>query len=140
MELFLSNIVWIVLLTLLIGLFLFKKISNNPDAVTSKFIAIQTIPLDLKTSSLLIKEALNKAGFKKVRLEEPENRFHALSGFSMYSWSEFIEVKITDKQDETEMEFKSICAFPLQIFDWGKNKRNYKKFEKEVLKVVAFRS
>lgn len=35
------------------------------------------------------------------------------------------------------MRFKSIYAFPFQVFDWGKNRRNYRKFERELNKIKS---
>ena len=135
-----SNIGWIILLVLAIGIFLYKIISKNPDAVTSKFKTTQTIHSDFNTSFVLIKEALENARFSKVNIDEDGTKINARSGFSMSSWSEYIQVKIHRNADRTEFEFKSICALPTQIFDWGKNKRNYKRFEKELNKLIAIRT
>jgi hypothetical protein len=55
----------------------------------------------------------------------------------MSSWTEQIEVQAIENQGKTEVNFKSICSLPTQIYDWGKNKRNYKKFEKELEKVIV---
>jgi hypothetical protein len=34
----------------------------------------------------------------------------------------------------TDLKFKSICALPNQVGAWGKNRRNYQKFEEELEK------
>ncbi len=88
----------------------------------------------------MIKEALKNAGFKKVGFDNEEFRFYAQSKFSMSSWAEYIEVKINNRENETEIKFKSICALPSQMIDWGKNKRNYKKFEIELKKLLHNKS
>lgn len=119
------------------GIFLYKKITNNPDALTSKYITKKIVNLDYNTSLIYIIRALEKAKFSKVRRGKERNIVHARAGFSMHSWSEIIEVKIRENEGKTELEFKSICAFYPQIFDWGKNRRNYKRFEKELNKLIA---
>jgi hypothetical protein len=35
-----------------------------------------------------------------------------------------------------DLKFKSICALPTQVGAWGKNRRNYKKFEEELEKLM----
>ncbi len=136
MELLQANFWWILLLITVIFIFLFKNIFKRPDAFTSKFEAQKK--LENTSSSILniISEALKNAGFKKVGFDEEENRFYAQSKVSMSSWSEYIEVKINTSQNETELNFKSMCALPTQIYDWGKNKRNWKKFDKELKKLM----
>ena len=128
----LSNIWWIVLVILGIGLFLFKKISKNPDAGTSHFRAKKILHTDVKTSEILIIKALERAGFSNVKSDETGTKIQAKSGFSMSSWSEYIEVSLKEKEGGTKMKFKSICAFSMQLFDWGKNKENYRRFAKEL--------
>ncbi|MCF2570572.1 hypothetical protein [Brevibacterium sp. UCMA 11754] len=40
------------------------------------------------------------------------------------SWGEKITVQVGQASDGTFVRIRSACAFPLQIFDWGKNKYN----------------
>lgn len=136
MDLLVSNIGWILLLFTVIIIFFYKRISNNPDAMTSKFKTGRKTKVDSISMRPIIKEALKNSGFKKIGFDVDENRFYAKTRFSMSSWSEYVEVKIDRSQNETEIEFKSICALPTQIYDWGKNKRNYNKFESELKKLL----
>jgi hypothetical protein len=136
MDLLVSNFGWILLILTVIIIFLYKKISNNPDAMTSKFKTRRKTKVDSISMRPIIKEALQNSGFKNIGFDEDENRFYAKTRFSMSSWSEYVEVKIDRSQNETEIEFKSICAMPTQIYDWGKNKRNYTKFESELKKLM----
>ena len=104
--------------------------------MTRKFEARKIIESDSTSSIPMIKEALKNAGFKKVGIDEDEDRYYAKTKFSISSFSEYIEVTFISIQGETEIKFKSICALPTQIIDWGKNKRNYKRFEKELKKLM----
>jgi hypothetical protein len=132
-----SNLGWIILIFLAIALFFYRKFAKDNVALTSKFKANQILPTDFNSSLKLVKQALTNADFSKVGFDADENRFYAQSGFSMSSWSEYIQVKVIELNNNTEIEFQSICAFPLQIFDWGKNRSNYRKFEKELKKLTS---
>lgn len=116
--------------------FLYKRLTRNPDAVTGKYVATMQINGDQKNNLQLLSEALKNAGFKKVGLDETENCLFAQTKFSMNSFSEYIEVQFTQDKCSTNLQFKSICALSPQIFDWGKKKRNYKRFEKQVYKLM----
>ena len=117
--------------------FSYKFFTKDKDAITSKFSTKQILASDLNSNLPLIQQAIVNAGFHKIGFDITENRFFATSGFSMQSWSEFIEVKVIEKNMTTELNLKSICAFPMQLFDWGKNKENYRKFEKELSKLIT---
>ncbi|WP_432671360.1 hypothetical protein [Flavobacterium sp. SM2513] len=136
----LSNFWWIFLLGIGIGLFLYKKLSNNPDAGTSKYKAKKILHLDLETSGILIMKALEQAKFSNVHINDEGTEIQATSAFSMSSWSENIKVTIRKDENVTKMKFISICVFPMQIFDWGKNKENYRKFANELNKLISVSS
>ena len=72
MELLESYFGWILLLVTVVVIFLYKKFSKNPDALTSKFEVIKKIDSDLDSSLLIIKQALKNTGFKKVGIDEDE--------------------------------------------------------------------
>lgn len=110
--------------------------TKNPDAITGKYEATKTINGNPSENLELIKEALKNSGFKKVGVDQAENRFYAQTKFSMSSWSEYIEVYYRHDNFSTHLKFKSICTLPTQIVAWGKNKRNYKRFEKELEKLM----
>ena len=135
METIQSNLGWIILSILAIGLFIYRKFANDKDALTSKFKVKKILTTDFNSSLKRIEQALTNAGFSNIGFDATNNRYYAQSGFSMHSWSEYIEIIVTEIENQTELEFQSICAFPLQIFDWGKNKRNFMKFEKELKKL-----
>ncbi len=128
---------WILLILTVIFIFLFKRITKRPDALTSKFEAVKYIDSNSENMRKKIRDALEKAQFINIGYDEKENRFYAQTKFSMSSWSEYIEVKISTKENRTELRFKSICTFPIQLYDWGKNKRNYQIFNKELDKLLS---
>lgn len=117
--------------------FLYKRFSKQPDAITSKYETEYELLGRPANTLSLIKDALKSAGFKKVGVDEDEKRVFAESKFSMSSWYEYIEVQTLTDGDIRKLKFKSICALPTQIYDWGKNKRNFKKFEKELVKLIS---
>ena len=137
MEFLETNYLWLILLFTTIFIFVYKRITKNPDAVTSKYEANKTIKGNPTENENLIMGALKNAGFKKVALDKDEHHFYAQTKFSMSSFSEYIEVSFKHDHFSTEMKFKSKCALPTQVVDWGKNKRNYKRFEKELEKLMS---
>ncbi|TQD40176.1 hypothetical protein [Haloflavibacter putidus] len=80
---------------------------------------------------------MKNAGFNKVGIDEDKNCFYAKTTFSMSSFLEYIEISYQNTQNKTELKFKSICALPTQIYDWGKNKRNFERFEKEIDQLLS---
>lgn len=137
MEFLEADYLGLIFLTTVIFIFAYKKVTKNPDAITSKYEARKTINGDPYHHLRLIKKALKNAGFKKVGLDKDENRFYAQTKYSMSSFSEYIEVSFNhDHHFRTNLTFKSICALPTQLMAWGKNKRNYRRFERELQKLM----
>lgn len=136
MEILKTNFWWLLLLITIVFIFAYKKLTKNRDAITNKFEAEKKIIGNPTDNLKFIEEALKNAGFKKVGLDKDENRFYAQTKFSMSSFSEYIEVSYSHDHLSTDLKFKSICALPTQLVAWGKNKRNYKKFEKELEKLM----
>ncbi|PKP43125.1 MAG: hypothetical protein CVT96_05510 [Bacteroidetes bacterium HGW-Bacteroidetes-13] len=74
-----------------------------------------------------ILSALKKSNFKKIRVDK--NKFTAISLPTMSSLSELIRVEINQVTDsKSVVRFTSRCFNPIQIFDWGKNRRNSNRF------------
>ena len=57
-----------------------------------------------------------------------EKKFYAKTKLNLWSWTENISLQINQLENEYKLSFLSICAMPTQIYDWGKNRRNFKKF------------
>lgn len=132
MQFLTTKIWWVALIAMVLFIFLYKKLTKRKDAITSKFFTQKNIKGSFNDNIEILEQALKNTGFKKVHFNKAKNKFFARTKFSMSSFSEFIELKLHDKGNETEIEFKSICALPTQVYDWGKNKRNYRKFEKQL--------
>jgi hypothetical protein len=128
---------WLLLLLSVVFIFAYKKITKNPDAITSKFEVKKKLNGTPNDNLNFIEEALNNSRFNNIEFDKDENSFYAETNFSMSSWSENIVVNINSNQNETDLNFKSICSMPLQLFDWGMNKRNFKRFEKELEKLMS---
>ncbi len=117
MEFFETNYWWLLFLLTVIFVFSYKKLSKNPDAITSKFKAKKNVTGSPTENLKFIEKALINAGFKKVGLYTDENRFYAHTKFSMSSFSEYIEVTFSPDNLSTNITFKSKCALPTQIYD-----------------------
>ena len=72
-----------------------------------------------------VKTALKKCKFRIKHIDEDGGLIRAKSRLSFWSWTEKIDVKI---EDNGTVRMKSECSLPTQIIDWGKNKRNVRKF------------
>lgn len=133
MELFSEYIFWIIFFGTIISIFLVKKISKDPNAVTAKHFA----SLDIQNQNISreeILEAMKSSKFKKIYYDEENQVFKAKVGFSMSSYFELIEIRLIETDGRQKLNFFSICGLPTQIFDWGKNERNYKRFIKNLYK------
>lgn len=133
MELFSEYIFWIIFLGTILSIFLYKRITNNPNAITAKHIAT----IDLENKNIThedILEAMKSSKFKNAYFNEEDQVFRGTVGFSMSSFFELIEIRIIETDAKQSLTFLSICGLPTQIFDWGKNERNYKRFLKNIHK------
>lgn len=92
---------------------------------TSQFTTEKKIT-EKKDIAPLIARALKEGKF--THIHQAGNMFYAHASTSMSSWSEIIKVSYKLKPDGNVIEFTSKCAVPIQIFDWGKNRRNAKRF------------
>ena len=81
-------------------------------------------PSNLRAS---VKSALNAVSWS-IRKESPDT-IVASTSLSLLSWGE--RVIITFLSDES-ITVTSKCTWPIQCFDWGKNKANIKKFIAEL--------
>ncbi|RFC54584.1 hypothetical protein [Brumimicrobium aurantiacum] len=113
-----------------------KRKYNGIEGLTSRFKASKSLDWELHCSLDCVEEALKNAGFHQVKFYKAENWFYAQSKKNASSWSEEIVVKVRGDHEMSVIYFKSICIFPFRIFDLGKNRRNYFKFERELEKII----
>lgn len=129
--------IWLFFFLTIIFIFVYKWITQNPEALTGKYIAYKSLTGKPSEIVSTIERALKNAGFRRVGFDSAEQKFYAQTQFSMSSWSEYIAVYYQHNDSSTDLQFKSICALPTQLFAWGKNKRNFKKFERELEKLLS---
>ena len=115
----------------------YKKITKDPDALTSKHREERTYPKTVENLDELIRKALMEAGFDKVGYNKDLKKFYASAGFSVWSFGENITVTNTMTDEKPTVHFSSVSDFPTQLVDWGKNKRNSTKFFKELDALTA---
>jgi len=133
MDFISEYIFWIIFFGTILSILLYKRITNNPNAVTAKYIG--TLDLENKEISREdILQAMKASNFKNVYYDERNEVFKGSVNFSMSSYFENIEIRLIDSENKPRLTFLSICGFPFQIYDWGKNKRNYKRFIKNLHK------
>lgn len=131
MDFISDYIFWIIFIITIASIFLYKKITKDPNAITAKHIT----SLDLESQSVKhedILEAMKSSKFKNAYFNEEDQVFRGTVGFSMSSFFELIEIRLIDSENNQSLTFLSICGLPTQIYDWGKNKRNYKRFLKNL--------
>lgn len=82
--------------------------------------------------------ALKKSHFNKVSFDPKQHKFFAITKKTMSSFGEFliIEMKTID-QTRVTLDFRSQCISPFQVYAWGKNKKNFNKFQTELLKLIV---
>lgn len=74
-----------------------------------------------------VQSALNNLGWQYQTL--PNNEFEAGLSGNLMSWGENLRIEILPNGLVT---IESKCVFPLQCFDWGKNKKNVQTFFAEL--------
>jgi len=76
--------------------------------------------------------ALQDVGAKSIEWSADRRRISAKIGFNFWSFGERLSAGIAD---DGKVQVHSVCVWPLQIIDWGKNAENCGKF----LEAVAIR-
>jgi hypothetical protein len=135
MEIIKDYVFWIILLGSILVLFLIRILTRKPNLMRSMY--EQTVEISSTEKSVsLLQEAMKRAGFKDVNFNSEDQKFYASTSFSMSSWFEHIEIKMIPLDNKLQLHFSSICGYPYQIYDWGKNKENFERFQKELMKMT----
>lgn len=66
---------------------------------------------------------LNSMPSTSVTESQPEI-IRASVGTGILSWGENVTLHMSDTQQGTAVRIRSQCSFPLQLIDWGKNRKN----------------
>ena len=117
---------------LIIIIVIWKLIIKKKKTATSYFEESRSFHKSKNELKSLTEKAFLNLKFKNIYFDEEDSSFSAKTRMSIYSWSEYVTVKLSENGNFTEVDFKSKCALPTQIIDWGKNKRNSKKFFKNL--------
>lgn len=86
------------------------------------------LQIPLEQAKAKTEEALMKAGFKMSKWVEQNQAFYSESSLTIWSWGEDIQVRFQENEHGTLVLFSSSCKLATQFIDWGKNKKNTKKF------------
>lgn len=136
---------WIILMLVLGLLFAFSlSIRKNlafKGYFTSKinFLTIKSEMVqdfDLPRELLMEKmhEALKNTKFEILHADSQSGFIFASSSISWYSWGENIYIEMEEKGQKTSVKITSACL--MQLYDWGKNKKNIQlilsQFEKSL--------
>lgn len=83
--------------------------------------------VELNLSRRAAREAVSHTlGLLDWPFETPDNdTFRAKIKLSPASWGERITISLSEPG---MLEIRSVCLYPLQLFDWGKNKQNVTRF------------
>jgi hypothetical protein len=130
---FLQDYIGFVLLFLTTAFIMwYKRHTKDKFALTSKYLENRNYQVSYLQLIEAINAAMVKAEFKGVSMHPKSAAFTAQTKFSMSSWAEFIEVRCEQHQNNIAVNFLSICALPTQLYAWGKNRRNARKFFREL--------
>jgi hypothetical protein len=105
MEVLIDYLGWILIALTVISFILYKWIRNDTNSLTAKYETEKKIKLNKKNKSEVILEALKKSNFKNIHFDKINSTYYAKTRVSIWSWSELIEVKITDNEEETRINF-----------------------------------
>ncbi len=117
--------VLIVTVVLILSVLSYRFFILKEFYVTSQYKTAQSYPKTTNFTPLLFK-SLREAKFTNIH--QTGNQFVAHANATMSSWSEVITINYLERDGEAIIEVESKCAVPTQIFDWGKNRRNVKRF------------
>jgi hypothetical protein len=92
-----------------------------------RFIVKSDIPADILIDKLA--EVAEQAGFSVLEKDREEGLIFAITRTTFVSWGENIYITVRSLGSNSEFEFNSVCFF--QLYDWGKNERNYHQFMTE---------
>ena len=135
MDLIIENIGWIGLILTVTFVLLYKKYSKDPNAFTGKYSGEIIIENGADTNQESIQKAMENSGFKEIEFNEKEEYYNAKTKWTFWSFGEHVKIKYRKVNEKFLIDYLSICALPTQVVDWGKNKRNFLRFRKELLKL-----
>lgn len=117
----------LIFLSIIILILIFRMIFKGKLYFTNYYMSEKQYEINEDKLKELILYSLKKSNFKKIK--ENDLVFSAITLPTMSSFSELININILKTNDgKFNVQFVSRCLFPLQIFEWGKNKKNTIRF------------
>ncbi len=71
---------------------------------------------------------MHASSFFFINSDSRGRNYKGLTLPSLFSWSERVVIVIEEGEGGFRVIFESKCIFPLQVYAWGKNKRNAERF------------
>lgn len=136
MHFFVDYFGWFLIGATFVVIFFLKWLRGDTQFITAKYETEKRCNFPVENRREIIQKALENSKFKEIYFEESNFSFYAKTRVSMSSWSELIEVKVADSNNETIVSFLSVCFLITQIYSWGKNRRNAKRFFNELNKLL----
>jgi len=96
--------------------------------MANSYTEVLQLNMPVEQAKAKTEEALMKAGFKMSKWVAQNQAFYSESSVTIWSWGEDIQVTFQENEQGTLLKFVSSCKLSTQIIDWGKNKKNAKKF------------
>lgn len=97
--------------------------SPTMSAMGRKFEQQVTVPLPPEQVAALAQQALATVPKAAGIFVQPPT-ITASTGVGVWSWGEKLLVHLSRVPEGTQVHVRSECAFPLQLVDYGKNRKN----------------
>ncbi len=101
---------------------------HKENSVTDNYVETRYIKYQDENFSLRVKQSMRESYFHFISMDKKGQNFKAFVFPSFFSWSEIVSINVQRNEDDHRVMFKSKCSFPLQVYAWGKNKRNAERF------------
>lgn len=129
-----GNPVLLVTIFLIVGFFIFNLVirkslsfknyfTHRYNLLTSKVRAEKSFDIPKELMFEKVMEVINDSKFTLAEADRERFEILAIAPISWFSWGENVYVSFETSGDETVMKFCSATLF--QIYDWGKNEKNF---------------
>lgn len=124
-----ETLVVIVLIGLPLTIILYRMFFvHKKNPITDNFTVTRLIKYKEDDFVDKVEESMRKSSFRLIRIDQERKNLRAFVLPSLFSWSEVVDVAIEKNEEGYNVIFESKCAFPIQVYAWGKNKRNAERF------------
>ncbi|MDR6968047.1 hypothetical protein J2X31_002062 [Flavobacterium arsenatis] len=121
------QLILLIFFSVVLLILIFRAVKYGTFYFTSHYDEEREYSTDETAITENLTPTLEKSNFKLV--QKNGNTYSAVALPTILSFSEKIQIDYNKiSNSKIKVRFKSRCVFPLQIFDYGKNKRNSVKF------------